>query len=213
MDSADVETIFQARSVISAAKDTMAFRIVNVSTHAVFAWPAERNQEAPQSTLSHVPPHHLIPRRPPPSSPSLTLHFIHHTFLYPVTIIFPQHMSQPSQPVPHPLHNIRHRLNPVLCLSSAISTAYHPHLCPLQVQSSTLHTAVMTHVSLPYTVARLKITVARRTMSDQIWQMSEQLFWTWYPSKIKYIVWWRNSASLCWKRNSSFWPIKSDFLS
>ena len=45
-----------------------------------------------------------------PSSAFLSLsHLIRHAFLHPVSIIFPKHISQPSQPVP--LHNVRHQFN------------------------------------------------------------------------------------------------------
>ena len=59
--------------------------------------------------LSHVPLYHLIPHRP---RIPLTLHLKQHTFLHPVSIIFPQHMSQLSQPVR--LHNVFsiHRFDP-----------------------------------------------------------------------------------------------------
>ena len=68
----------------------------------------------------------------------------------------------------------------------------------------------------------LQITVGHCSMSDQICQicwMSErnQIFIPHYvrPNKIYIyicIVWWKNFALLCWKRNSSFWQRKSDFL-
>jgi len=53
-----------------------------------------------QSTCSKVFFHNLSPSFLWSTSWSGTLHFILHTFLYPIIVFFSQHMPIPSQPIP-----------------------------------------------------------------------------------------------------------------
>ena len=131
-----------------------------------------------QSTISHVPFHHLTPRHLPPSSSCRAFHFIRRAFLHPVIIILPHHMFQPSQPVP--LHNVRHWLNPhfipQLCAGHSIlqryltHPSYHSHLFSFQSRVPPLNNRngitlkAMEMVMMPYIYTKFGTRISQTTV-------------------------------------------------